>query len=327
MRIITRDDFTDIYVKLRQRGFSFLLSKLRLSGNARTASANEKSIDGTANWWIIPSLRRDWNRAVTGSRDKCAEDYIREKYFSGKTNLKILAPGSGSCSHEILIASYPEVSEILCIEISGKTLEEVKLSAKKEEAGKIIFRQGDANVIELPENFYDAAVFFNSLHHFRDMENFISNKIKRSLKPGGLLIMDEYVGPDRLCLPQEQIRAVNSALSIIPGKFRIRHKTNLEKKAFSGSGFLRMLAADPSECAESSKILPALREHFEILEETPRGGNILMHALKDIAHHFAGDDQEAAEVLSKLKEQEAKYLKSHESDFVFGVYRKPSSGF
>ncbi|MEX2590103.1 MAG: hypothetical protein WD334_07840 [Chitinophagales bacterium] len=47
-----------------------------------------------------------------------------------------------------------------------------------------------------------------------------------------------------------------------------------------------------------------------------------MSALKSIAHHFIELDARKQELLDQLFAFEDDYLKSHQSDFVFGVYEK-----
>jgi hypothetical protein len=83
-----------------------------------------------------------------------------------------------------------------------------------------------------------------------------------------------------------------------------------------------MILADPSECVDSESIIPALHRHFEVVEERPYGGNLLMLALKDIAHHFVDTNPKSDRVLQRLFAMEDAYLENHKSDFIYGVYRK-----
>jgi len=46
------------------------------------------------------------------------------------------------------------------------------------------------------------------------------------------------------------------------------------------------MVTDPSECVDSSRILPTLQEEFSPVYEASYGGELLMFVLKDIAHHF-----------------------------------------
>ena len=83
-----------------------------------------------------------------------------------------------------------------------------------------------------------------------------------------------------------------------------------------------MIIADPSECVESSSILPVIHQYYDVVEESALGNNILMTALKDISHHFLDLDPEKEKILNDLFAFEDKYLKDHSSDFVFGIYQK-----
>ena len=83
-----------------------------------------------------------------------------------------------------------------------------------------------------------------------------------------------------------------------------------------------MMVADPSECIDSNNILPAIHKNFKTIEEKPFGGNLLMSALKDIAHHFVQLDARKKEILDDLFKLEDEYIKDNPSDFVFGIYEK-----
>jgi hypothetical protein len=83
-----------------------------------------------------------------------------------------------------------------------------------------------------------------------------------------------------------------------------------------------MILADPSECIDSANILPSLHKYFNPLVEKGFGGDILMHVLKDISHHFVETNEEKEKILNALFEFEDHYLKSNKSDFIFGIYQK-----
>lgn len=82
-----------------------------------------------------------------------------------------------------------------------------------------------------------------------------------------------------------------------------------------------MIIADPSECIDSSSIMPSIHTHFKTIIEKPYGGNILMSALRDISHHFYKLDDEKELILNNLFNIEDEYLKNNQSDFVFGIYQ------
>lgn len=84
-----------------------------------------------------------------------------------------------------------------------------------------------------------------------------------------------------------------------------------------------MWVSDPSEAAQSSEILPALRERFDLLEVKDLGGTILHLLFKDIAHHYITPDATAQRILGSAFEAEDRALHSGQlpSDFVFAVAR------
>lgn len=139
-----------------------------------------------------------------------------------------------------------------------------------------------------------------------------------------MLVINEYVGPNKMQFYPEQLEKINHLLNqVVPEKFRIRRHTNgIKNKVFS-NGKIRMMLADPSEALQSETILPALHNHFEIVEEKPLGGNILHLLLKDIAHHFLLCDDEKMGILKMLFDAEDAFVgKEGRSDFVFGIYIK-----
>ncbi len=176
---------------------------------------------------------------------------------------------------------------------------------------------------DFKENHYDIVLFNSSLHHFKNVRNLLQNKILPCLKDSGLLIINEYVGPTRLQFSRHQRREINRALNLMPAAYRKRYKTKLTKKRFYGSGIIKMILADPSECIDSASILPSLRTLFTPVIERPYGGNILMNVLKDISHHFTELDADKEKVLDELFSFEDQYLTENPSDYLFGIYEKP----
>ncbi|PKA83068.1 methyltransferase family protein [Ulvibacter sp. MAR_2010_11] len=322
MRWITLDDFIDGYFKIRQRGIDFFFSKFSLNKKARTRSAFNESAEEAANWWIIPKVLERWNSLITGNPKTNYKEHLIEAYFKDRSGIKLLSLGSGDCSHELELATYSQFDEILCIDLAENRLDEAREKAKKQGLTNIHFLCTDLEAYEFPANYFNVVLFNASLHHFENVEQLLANPIKTTLASGGLLVINEFVGPNRLQYPKNQLRAINEALQLIDPPFRKRYKTNSVKNHYYGSGVWRMIMADPSECVDSHAIMPAIHKHFKTLEEKPYGGSILMSVLKDISHHFVNPDKRGVEILETLFAFEDNYLKEHSSDFVFGVYEK-----
>ena len=321
-RIITLDDIIDIYHKAKQRGPDFILSKLNIKKISRTKSAFNETAVESSNWWIIPKVKERWNSLITGNPTLNYEEYLANNLFKNKTNLKLLSLGSGSCGHELELAKHSNFSEIVCVDISENRLLEAEIDAKKNNLNNIKFICADVNSYALENNYFDIVFFHSSLHHFDNVKNLLETKVKNCLNKEGVLIINEYVGPSRLQFPKHQIKEINKGLKILPNELKVRFKSKNIKNKFYGSGVIRMIIADPSECIDSANIMPTIHSNFSTIIEKPYGGNILMNVLKDISHNFINLSDKNEKLLNKLFLFEDEYLKNNASDFVFGVYKK-----
>jgi ubiquinone/menaquinone biosynthesis C-methylase UbiE len=321
-RILTLDDIIDVLHKFKQRGLGFLLSKLNIYGIKRTEKSFNQLEYESADWWIIPKVRQRWNLLLTGNKDLDYKEYLVKNHLQHRTGLRLISLGSGTCHHEIELAKYSIFEEIICVDIAKDRMLEAEARANKLRLKNIEFVCADFNDYSIPKEYFDIVFFHASLHHFDNIESFVGSTIKNSLKTNGLLVINEFVGATRLQFPKHQIKKINEALKIIPREYKTRYKSNLLKKKYYGSGIIRMIIADPSECVDSASILPAIHSNFHTIIEKPYGGNLLMNVLKDISHHFINLDSEKNQILEKLFSLEDEYLANNSSDFIFGVYQK-----
>lgn len=321
MRLLTIDDIIDLYAKLNQRGINFIRSKFNINDVKRAKTAfNHENIQ-SSNWWMIPEIRKRWNFMVTKNENLDFIDFTVNNFLKDEKYLKMLSLGSGNCSSELKFAAYNNFKEIVCTDISEIPLKKAENKAKKRNLNNIKFKVQDTNTLIFTKNYYDIVYFRASLHHFKNIENLVGKLIIETLKPNGFLIIDEYVGPNRIQFPKHQIKAINKAIQLIPKKYRKRYKLNIYKNKVYGPGIIRMKIADPSECIESENILPSIHKYYDTIHEASYGGNILMAGLKDISHHFIDINDEKKRILKKLFDFENDYLQKNESNFVFGIYQ------
>ena len=321
MALITIEDFRDIYLKSVQRGLPFLMSKLSPSGKSRTKSSFNETDIRIDTWSMIPMVRKRCNLLITGDEEMTYETYLSENIIPKEQNIRMLSIGSGVCSHEIRLAKLNPHWDVTCLDFSDRLIQEATQTASDEGLRNMHFMVEDIYTYPLPKNGYDLVFFNESLHHFKNMEAFL-RKIHHTIKPLGWLVMNEYVGANRMIYPKHQIKAINQGLSLIEKPYRKMFCSNLFKNRYYGSGKLRMIISDPSECVESEQILPSVHILFSVKVEKGYGGNILMPLLKDLSHHFLECNEEKMLLLQQLFDYEDHYLQTYPSDFVFGVYEK-----
>lgn len=318
---MSKADFLDIRNRLWQRRSAGFLQKLFKPSLQRTADTFGHNFESSA-WTIIPAVRKRLNTLATGHPDKTYEEYVIDKWLARMESPSLLSIGCGVASHELTFAEKGPFSLVHGIDLA----QELILSARRaaEKLGLHNTKFDVKNFLTEPfDQKYDVILFHQSLHHFENLDYILSQFLPRVLKPEGILVIHEYVGPTRLQWHAAQLSEVNRLLQKLPVAYRQIFKTPFLQKQVYRPGLLRMQASDPSESINSSEIIPALRRHLRPLDERALGGNLLHLLFKDIAHHFCNERKETKEYLKMLFDAEDQWLKSHQSDFIFGVYALP----
>ena len=81
----------------------------------------------------------------------------------------------------------------------------------------------DLNAEALPTDLYDAVLTTGSMHHIENLD-FCFGNIRRSLKAGGLLWLNDYVGPNRFQWSDTQMRLADELLAMVPSRWRLRDR-------------------------------------------------------------------------------------------------------
>lgn len=313
------DDFTELWIKLNQRGLKFILSKFSFDNNSRTISSFSEKFEH-ANWWIIPFLKKQRNFLICGDYEKEYEQYVTEKYFNHNKVCNLVSFGCGEGSHEILFAQLNPNLNVIGYDISQVLIDKANKISSLRNVYNAKFSNMDIYNINLEDESVDYFLFNASMHHFREIKELVTSKLLPALKTGGLVIINEYVGPNRLNFPKEQIEFCNRCLNeVVPLENRKILLLNKYKTRCYRTGRIRMILSDPSECVDSESILPVLRNAFNEVEFINLGGNILMPTLKHIAHHFVNKNENT---IIELIQKESEYLSNHTSDYVFAIYQK-----
>ena len=214
-------------------------------------------------WGAQPLVRRAINRRVTGDPNRWpmewfAQTYAREPFARGLS----VGCGSGLLERDVLAKGICEAME--GIDFSEESLEQARFAAEEGHlSGRLAYRAEDINALKLPRGRYDIVFFHGSLHHVRQIERVLT-EVRHSLKPGGLVYLDEYMGPSRSEWTDEEWGFARSAFDSLPED--LKNRPNL---------MIPLPMDDPSESIRSSAIRPAAARLFELVEERPYGGNIL----------------------------------------------------
>jgi len=99
----------------------------------------------------------------------------------------------------------------------------------------------DANEIQLSPRQYDAVWSAATVHHFERLEH-VFEQVAAGLKPGGLFILNEYIGPNRFQFPPRQRQVIQACHDLLPADYRRLNVTALDRSlTLRGKGDLRWL--------------------------------------------------------------------------------------
>ncbi len=196
--------------------------------------------------------------------------------------------------------------------------------AQEEGLRDLHYRAVDLDAHAFPEGAYDVVFGSMSLHHLHRLDDVLRG-VRRALRPGGVLIWNEYIGPKRFQWTLRQLDLCNALLATLPERLRAdpRHGGRV-KTAHRRPTLAEMDAIDPSEAARSDEIVGWCEELFEPVVRVDYGGTLLHLALDGIVGNFALERPDDVAHLRRLFDFEAACLRSGVlgSDFGVGVYRR-----
>lgn len=313
-------DFYDLLHK-GPKAFSQLGSRLMFGEQRLVKSAWAHTEAAPTNWWDIPAVRMRWNYLVSGSTSVGYHQYISQKWLNDRRAMYALSLGCGTGHHELTWVGLEKFERIDAYDLSEQRIRAATAAAAELGYGATIrYEVGDVFGIAMQEGRYDVILAEQSLHHFSPLDKILS-RIRAFLKRDGFFIVNEFTGPTRFQWTGRQLEAVNGVLSALPVKFKTLWNSDQVKKNVIRPSRLRMLLSDPSEAVESERIVPLLRDMFEIVELKGYGGSILHLLFNGIAHNFLGDDAETRDYLDIIFRVEDMLLKSRDiqNDFIVAV--------
>lgn len=237
-------------------------------------------------WGAQPLVRRAINRRVTGDPNTWPMEWFASRYAARSAELG-LSIGSGSGLLERDVVAKGICRQIEGVDFSPEAVAEARRSAQESNlSGSLTYRVADINALALPSDRYDIIFFHGSLHHVRSVERTLA-QVRKALKPGGLLYLDEYMGPSRSEWTDAEWSFARSAFDALPSELKNRSEL-----------MIPIPMDDPLESIRSSAILPETRRAFRVLEDRPYGGNILWFVFPCLDMKALREDR--TDALSKL---------------------------
>jgi SAM-dependent methyltransferase len=196
------------------------------------------------------------------------------------------------------------------------------MAAEKGWGDRVNYFVADLNKACFPPSTYDAAFASQSLHHIKDLEHLFA-QVHQTLKPGGLFVVNEFVGPNQFQWTDKQLQHARAAYRKIPLHYRVNLRNGQIKPEIARQTIAKMNAVDPTEAIRSQDILPLIYQQFDVIDRADFGGTIVNLVLDGIAGNFTSSPEDRA-LLQELCATEQALLRSGEltSDFMVLVARR-----
>ena len=273
-------------------------------------------------WTHSATVRRYLHYLVSGTPECDWATWVRHHHLPEKVD-RILVLGAGSGWLERALATKPGVGSVAACDFAAATVAAAEKTARDEGlADRIRYEVCNLEVEALPEGQFDAVFANDVLHHITDLEG-LYGRIRGALVPGGKLLFNEYVGPNRFQYTDDRMALINRYFRLIPdhlrfnpywgGLFWNRWRTDAGK----------LIEDDPTEAVRSEDVLPVAKKFFETEKEYSYGGGLLNPLLYEIVGNFDEDKPYDAYLLKVLCEAEDRLTRSGaiQPDFVIYVGR------
>lgn len=308
--------------------------------SASEESASEKSASEKSGHWdhhvglVESKVLKGWldwefievehiRSSVSGDKSVYYLQHFFQHHLPQMPVQRALSLGCGGGNLERALIKLNSAQSIDAYDASPESIRLAKeLAAKEGFSERIQYAVCDINAIELAPGAYDFIVAKMSLHHFTDFDH-IYSQIQRALKPGGVFMFNEYVGPTRFQWTDLQLSLANRVLKTLPKKY--------QRSAFSGEMLTEitrptiqeMINMDPSEAVNSAQIIPLLSKYFDILEHKKYGGTLLHLLMNHVMANFDTEDEVQASLVKMIFLYEQTLIENNvlDSDFCYVVAR------
>ncbi len=234
---------------------------------------------------------------------------------------RILSLGCGRGGKERILASAMPDRQFVGLDIAKDIVEIAKKETAEAGLTNLQIEHGDFNELDLDENSCKIVIGLGAIHHVENLEGLWA-QTRHALTPGGLVLAQEFVGPDRFQWTDAQIEHCNRALDELIGDEHKPHHHKVERVPVAD-----MIAADPSEAVRSSEILSTCKDAgFRIDSYNSAGGALLQPILMYQVHTFEPRNWQHNQILASLFAEEDRLMAEGilEDDFAMFVASPPA---
>jgi 2-polyprenyl-3-methyl-5-hydroxy-6-metoxy-1,4-benzoquinol methylase len=258
----------------------------------------DRDVPGTQ-WVEIPGALENMNCRATGDPEMDWITHSAGLLVKFPKPVKALSLGCGFGVIERVLRRSGYCHLIHGVDVAAGAIEGAKKAAQDEGLDGLTYEVADLNTAKLPKETYDAVYVHAALHHVFQLEHLL-DQIKQTLKPGGLFVVYEYIGPSQMQFPRRDLELADAFLNAIPERYRSMRRLKGIKKEALRLSLDAMNAADPSESIRASEIVSLTACRFEVRHFRYVGGTLLLLIFSEIAGNFKEKDAEIMPLVKAL---------------------------
>jgi len=217
-------------------------------------------------WNELPQVVAYMSEAFTGDPTKWWVDAFKERFCPEPLRRGlVLNCGNGWVERELVDKQI--LGTVTAFDYSWDLLGE---AARDRGARAIHYVRADANTVAFAPDCLDAVFNVAALHHVQYLDR-LCRMLCEALKPSGVLVSFDYIGPHRNQYSRRHWRRVVRVNRRLPPAVR--------KRPLRRPHLPTMLRTDPTEAIHSELILPVVTRYFDVFERHDTGGGIAYELL------------------------------------------------
>ncbi len=265
------------------------------------------------NWWTYPALNSYMNRQISSEHETGVIGALRAA-IGNRMLEQGVSVGCGTAIKERALLHAGLVGHFDLYEVSEARAREARAKADQEglsDRAKVVL----ANAFkETPIEAYDLVYWDHALHHMFDVALALNWSV-RALRPGGILLVNDYIGPSRLQWSRSEVARAREFVARNAARLGVRPA---EIKPGTILKRLRLMWRDPSE-APQSDLIPSAYE-AATGEPIRRLGGAMIHLCAGSMWKLADSDDP---LFGELIDWDKQVLVAGLSHFGLGLWHKP----
>lgn len=228
-------------------------------------------------------------RPQTGSLDGYNLDRVGRTFLTPPP-ARVLALGCGMAFTEEYLLRQNYAQHIIAYEMSETAV--ARARARLAEAGladRIEMRAADVLADDPPSGAFDMVFVQAAIHHFDRIDEMFA-LMHRVLRPGGLLVYDEYVGPDLHVWDPEVVEVLDALNACMAREYLWDAHVGAVREEGPKPSREWMLQHDPSEGVHASRILPLTYQWFDVIDRADYGSTLVRPFFSGLLRNFDWSD-------------------------------------